>query len=34
MSYAERNDMIFIKRMKFTRALIHDIQNFKKKTLK
>ncbi len=34
MSYAKRNDVIFIKRIKFTRALVHDIQISKEKTLK
>ncbi len=28
MSYAERNDLILVKRVRFTCASVHDIQNF------
>ena len=34
MSHAERDDMIFIKKMKVKCALSHDIENSEEKTLK
>jgi len=34
MNSAERDDMIFIKKVKIKCALIHDIKNSEEKTLK
>ena len=34
MRYAKRDDVIFVKEMKFTRSSIHDIQSIKTKKMK
>ena len=34
MNHAEKDDVISMKRVRFKRALIHDIENFEEKTLK
>jgi len=34
MNHAEKDDVISMKRMKYTCSLIHDIENSEEKTLK